>query len=49
MVFYGMSTRTKFPSQLHKSTDTLKDNYDELEANFTKYFGELVTEFKDWK
>ncbi|MGB0402655.1 MAG: ACP phosphodiesterase [Salibacteraceae bacterium] len=49
MVFQGMSSRTKFESDLIHSVETLKSEYQALKSNFETFFVELDEEFKPWK
>lgn len=48
-VFYGMSTRTKFKSNLEKGVEALELNYPELEQGFKDFFKELDLHFSNWK
>tara|TARA_B100000508_G_scaffold104304_1_gene82626 strand:- start:8569 stop:9141 length:573 start_codon:yes stop_codon:yes gene_type:complete len=47
-VFFGMSTRTKFKSELHRGVEALLANHEVLEQNFSEFFNELKTEFANW-
>ncbi|UTW61093.1 DUF479 domain-containing protein [bacterium SCSIO 12741] len=41
-VFYGLSQRTRFPSQLANSVDYLNENYEGLYEDFKAFFQDLI-------
>lgn len=49
MVFYGMSTRTKFESELQRGVEAINANGEVLQNNFTLFFDDLKSEFESWK
>ena len=49
MVFYGMSTRTKFKSELHRGVEAINANHEVLQENFNLFFEDLKSEFSTWK
>ena len=49
MVFYGMSTRTKFESNLQRGVEAINEYDKVLKTNFNLFFEDLKAEFEKWK
>ena len=49
MVFYGMSIRTKFESNLQRGVEAINEYDKVLKTNFNLFFEDLKAEFEKWK